>query len=152
MHVQTVKQKQEHHKLNKEVQSLKGLWRAHGPSFYKSMNKGYAGFGVKAILKERQHNTLEFIAPNTERDKKLFKGVHTSDFIDLKEPQTKLTFLGKDASTNGAMILENRDQYIQFVKQACGFNSSNSRELMQTQCTLMKSLYENKGILILTTD
>ena len=54
---------------------LKGLWKSHGPSFFKSSSKGFSGFGVKAILKDRPQNTFEFIAPNTERDTKMFKNV-----------------------------------------------------------------------------
>ena len=35
---------------------------------------------------------------------------------------------------------------------AAGFNQQNQKELMQVSCTLMKSLYENKGQIVLTSE
>ena len=111
-YVQNVKRKQEYSKLNKSNQALKSLWKHHGPTFQKSMTKGFTGFGVKSMLKDRPHNTFEFIQPNTERDKKMFKTVQGPEKIEVSSGQEPCFNFFEAKSVGGDMVLKNSDQYV----------------------------------------
>jgi len=158
LYVQGVHCKQQYRALRGRVSVNKGLWAHHGPRYLKVSNKGFAGFGVKAFMKERPTNGFEFIENAGALEARLFS--HVESCSDAHAPAVESNtgstrpplFSFFKSQVDGETILAKRDQYIRLVKQAGPFSAGDQKEIMQAKCVLMKAFYQAKGTLVLTAD
>ena len=142
--------KQHYAKVSNRLMFNRGLWKKYGNKFLQSTGSGFTGFGVKAFLKERNHNGFKYISK--QLDKKLFTQVETDAWPKLAEVEPDqpgvFTFFGGHLPAQA--ILDRRDEFIDQVKLEVCAHSPDSKEVMRTDCVLMKPFYQAKGSLVLT--
>lgn len=129
--VQNIYSKQKYDSLADSLYLNKGLWQSYGTKFYKICSNGYCGLGVKAFMKERNHqaekhyNGFKFIK-NHAIEEKLFKTLHKENF-NLKEHQKQITldldgkkqqlFKFFDKGLNKNEMKKNQALYVNLVKR-----------------------------------